>query len=155
MNTSYAGPILQRNGMRAIFQKKGKKEQKRAKYLKILAKMYKIWIYFENGSLMRATIACMKQLTYAWHEKWPGCNRWGNGYNFNPLMHNVRWPDTLWKFAANAARCLETLCITGLKLQPYLPFADNEYSFNQKFTKLPPIPSRVHFCQLLWQIILT
>ena len=49
MNTSYAGPILQRNDMRAIFQKKGKKEQKRAKYLKIWAKMYKIWIYFEKG----------------------------------------------------------------------------------------------------------
>ena len=32
--------------MHAIFQKKGKK---RAKYLKIWAKMYKIWKYFEKG----------------------------------------------------------------------------------------------------------
>ena len=33
-----AGPILESKGMRAIFHKKGKK---RAKYLKIWAKMYK------------------------------------------------------------------------------------------------------------------
>ena len=33
------GPILESTSMHAIFQKKGKK---RAKYLKILAKMYKI-----------------------------------------------------------------------------------------------------------------
>ena len=44
-----AGPILESKGMRAIFQKKDKKrtktvkkEQKRAKYLKIWAKIYKI-----------------------------------------------------------------------------------------------------------------
>ena len=39
-----SGPILESKGMHAIFQKKGKinfkKEQKRAKYLKIWAKMY-------------------------------------------------------------------------------------------------------------------
>ena len=46
-----AGPILESKGMRAIFQKKGKK---RAKYLKIWAKMYKIWKYFEKGQV----IAC-------------------------------------------------------------------------------------------------
>ena len=34
--------------MRAIFQKKGKKGQKRAKYFKTWAKMYKI-LYFEKG----------------------------------------------------------------------------------------------------------
>ena len=45
----YAGPILESKGMRAIFQKKGKKMAKRAKYLKIWAKMYKIWKYFEKG----------------------------------------------------------------------------------------------------------
>ena len=35
--------------MLAIFQKKNKKGQKRAKYLKIWAKVYKIWKYFEKG----------------------------------------------------------------------------------------------------------
>ena len=36
------GPILESKGMHAIFQKKDKKKgQKRAKYLKIWAKMYK------------------------------------------------------------------------------------------------------------------
>ena len=34
-----SGPILERKGMRAIFQKKSKK---RAKYFKIWAKMYKL-----------------------------------------------------------------------------------------------------------------
>ena len=38
-----------RKGMRAIFQKKEKERQRRAKYLKILAKTYKIWKYFEKG----------------------------------------------------------------------------------------------------------
>ena len=41
----YAGPILECKAMHAIFQKRAKniKEgQKRARYLKILAKMYKI-----------------------------------------------------------------------------------------------------------------
>ena len=44
-----AGPILESKGMPAMFQKKGKKrgnnvklEQKRAKYLKIWTKIYKI-----------------------------------------------------------------------------------------------------------------
>ena len=36
------GPILESKGMCVIFQKKGKKCLKRAKYLKIWAKMYKI-----------------------------------------------------------------------------------------------------------------
>ena len=37
------GPILESKGMHAIFQKKGKKKwQKRTKYLKIWAKIYKI-----------------------------------------------------------------------------------------------------------------
>ena len=52
-----SGPILGSKGMRAIFQKKGpkkKKGQKRAKYLKNWAKMYKIWKYFEKGQM----IAC-------------------------------------------------------------------------------------------------
>ena len=46
---SLAGPVLESNGMCAIFQKKGKKGQKRANYFKIWAKMYKIWKYFEKG----------------------------------------------------------------------------------------------------------
>ena len=35
--------------MRAIYQKKGKKGQKRAEYFKICAKMCKISIFFEKG----------------------------------------------------------------------------------------------------------
>ena len=35
-----AGPMLECKGMGAIFQKKGKEMLKKAKYLKILAKMY-------------------------------------------------------------------------------------------------------------------
>ena len=47
-----AGPILE---MCVIFQKQSaKKCHKRAKYLKIWAKMYKIWKYFEKGLV----IAC-------------------------------------------------------------------------------------------------
>ena len=38
-----SGPILERRGMHAIFQKK------RANYLKIWAKMNKTWKYFEKG----------------------------------------------------------------------------------------------------------
>ena len=38
--------MLENKGMRAIFQKKGKE---RIKYLKLWAKMYKIWKYFEKG----------------------------------------------------------------------------------------------------------
>ena len=45
----FTGSIVESKGMHAIFQKKGKKEQKRAKYLKIWAKKYKIWKYFEKG----------------------------------------------------------------------------------------------------------
>ena len=48
-----SGPILVSKGMRAIYQKKGKKQHKKvwkgeksAKYLKIWAKMYKIRKYF-------------------------------------------------------------------------------------------------------------
>ena len=37
-----SGPILESKNMRAIFQKKGKKGQKRTEYFKICAKMYKI-----------------------------------------------------------------------------------------------------------------
>ena len=48
------GPILESQGMCAIFQKtsnkkRQKKNKKRAKYLKIWANMYKIWKYFEKG----------------------------------------------------------------------------------------------------------
>ena len=47
------GPILESKGMRAIFQKKGKKKfKKRVKYWKISAKMYKIWKYFEKGQVI-------------------------------------------------------------------------------------------------------
>ena len=41
-----SGSILESKSIRAIFSEKG---QKRAKYLKIWAKMYKIWKYFEKG----------------------------------------------------------------------------------------------------------
>ena len=45
-----SGLTLESKGMRAIFQKKGKKKgQQRAKYSKISAKTYKIWKYFEKG----------------------------------------------------------------------------------------------------------
>ena len=47
----YSGPILESKGMHAIFQKNGKKGENRAKYLKIWAKMYHIWKYFEKGQL--------------------------------------------------------------------------------------------------------
>ena len=53
-----AGPILESQGTREILKKKGKKMlekgKKRAKYLEIWAKMYKIWEYFEK----RQFIAC-------------------------------------------------------------------------------------------------
>ena len=53
-----------------FFRKRAKKGQERAKYLKIWAKIYKLWKYFEKGSLMRATIAHMKQLEYAYTLIW-------------------------------------------------------------------------------------
>ena len=43
------GPILERKSMHSIFQKKGEKWEKMAKYFKIWAQMYKIWKYFEKG----------------------------------------------------------------------------------------------------------
>ena len=49
-----AVPILENKDMHVIFQKKGKKNLKREKYLKIWAKMYKILKYFEKGPV----IAC-------------------------------------------------------------------------------------------------
>ena len=52
------GPILESKGIYATHKKKCnestknvEKEQKRAKYLKIWAKMYKISEYFEKGQL--------------------------------------------------------------------------------------------------------
>ena len=51
-----AGLILESKGMRAIFQKKGKKKfkrEKRTKYLKIWAKIYKISNYIEKGKAAR------------------------------------------------------------------------------------------------------
>ena len=48
--STLTGPILESKGMRVIFHKKGqKKGKKRAKYLKIWAKMYQIWKHFEKG----------------------------------------------------------------------------------------------------------
>ena len=56
--TSYCpGPILESKGLRAAFQRKG---QKRAKYLKIWAKMSKFENILKKGSLVRATIACIE-----------------------------------------------------------------------------------------------
>ena len=49
-----SGPILVSKGMCAIFPK----------YLKIWAKIYKIWKILKNGSVMCATITCMKYLEY-------------------------------------------------------------------------------------------
>ena len=48
----WAEPILESKGMRAIFQKRAKKILKRVKYLKIWAKMDKIWKYFEKGHVI-------------------------------------------------------------------------------------------------------
>ena len=50
--------------MCAIFSEK---EQKRAKYLKIGQKCKKFEEKLKKGSLVRATIACMKLLEYALH----------------------------------------------------------------------------------------
>ena len=61
----YAGPILEGKGMRAIFQKKGKKWQKGRNIWKFERKCTKFENILKKGSLMRATIACMKQLEYA------------------------------------------------------------------------------------------
>ena len=58
------GPILESNTMHMIFQKKGKKKKKgkkRAKYLKIWAKLYKILKYFEEKT------ASYMQLSHAWN----------------------------------------------------------------------------------------
>ena len=50
-------------GMRAIFQKKGRKRgEKKGKIFEKCAKSENI---LKNGSLMRATISSMKQLEYA------------------------------------------------------------------------------------------
>ena len=49
-----AVPISENKDMHVIFQKKGKKNLKRKKYLKIWAKMYKVLKYFEKGPV----IAC-------------------------------------------------------------------------------------------------
>ena len=54
--------ILESKGMGAIFQKKGKKYWKKAKYLKTWAKMYRIWIYLEKGKWLRAIIERNKLL---------------------------------------------------------------------------------------------
>ena len=46
------GPILESKGMRASFQKKGKKKGKKwQKIWKFWQKMYKIWSYFEKYAL--------------------------------------------------------------------------------------------------------
>ena len=52
----HAGPILESKGMGVIFQKNGKECWKRTKYLKIWAKIYKIWKYFEKGQVIIALI---------------------------------------------------------------------------------------------------
>ena len=46
--------------VRRFFRKRAKKGQKGVKYLKIWAKMYKIWRYFEKASL---------ECDYCMHEK--------------------------------------------------------------------------------------
>ena len=67
-----AGPILESKGMRAIFQKKKKtKKQKRPNIWKFEQKCTKFENILKKGSLMRVTIARMKQLEYALH--WHVC----------------------------------------------------------------------------------
>ena len=56
------GPVLESKGMGAIFQKKGKKGQN---ILKFWQKCTKLQNILKKGSLMRATIAHMKQLELA------------------------------------------------------------------------------------------
>ena len=55
----HTGPILESKGICAIFQKKGKIFENLGKNVK------KLKIFWKKGSLMHATIACMKQLEYA------------------------------------------------------------------------------------------
>ena len=52
-----AGLFLERKGMPAVFQKKGKKKSK--------TKCTKFENILKKGNFMRATIACIKQLEYA------------------------------------------------------------------------------------------
>ena len=59
---TFSGPILESKGMRAIFQKKGKKGQNIWKFGQKCTKFENI---LKKGSLMRATIVCMKQVEYA------------------------------------------------------------------------------------------
>ena len=61
MFTLKAGPILESKGMRAIFHEKGKKGQNIWKFGQKCTRFENI---LKKGSLMRATIACMKQLEY-------------------------------------------------------------------------------------------
>ena len=58
----YTGLILESKGMRTICQKKGKKGQNIWKFLQKCTKFENI---LKKGSLVPATIACMKQLEYA------------------------------------------------------------------------------------------
>ena len=62
-NQGYSGPKCK--GMHVIFQKNDKKGKKRAKCLKIRQKCTKFKNILKKGSLMCATIACIKQLDYA------------------------------------------------------------------------------------------
>ena len=63
---SKLGPLLKNKGMHVIFQKKGKKEQKRAKYLKSWAKIQKNWIFLKKKNRwLHAIISCNKLLEKA------------------------------------------------------------------------------------------
>ena len=57
-----SGPIVEKTANACNFSEKG---QKRAKYLKIWQKCTKFENILKTVSLVRATIACMKQLVYA------------------------------------------------------------------------------------------
>ena len=60
------GPILESKGMRASFQKKGKKRAKNGKIFENFGKKCtKFEVFLKKGSLVRATSARMKQLEYA------------------------------------------------------------------------------------------
>ena len=66
MEDVHPGLILESKGICAIFQKKGQKRAKKGKILENLCKNVKnLKICLRKGSLIRATIARMKQLEYA------------------------------------------------------------------------------------------
>ena len=58
-------PILEIKAMRAVFQKQGKKMLKKAKYMKIWAKINKVWKSLKKGRWLRVINAGNKLLEKA------------------------------------------------------------------------------------------